>query len=82
MHGGGHKDLARLAAGIGDCDVFAMEHAELYTFAEWRKDLRKVMHHVASTNKSTVFMLDVESIPDDYCMDDLDTLLKIGVLQR
>ena len=54
--GSGRQSVTRLAAYIGDMEVFQIEVSKSYTMVEWREDLKTVLRMAGVEGKPTVFL--------------------------
>ena len=76
--GSGRQSVTRLAAYIGDMEVFQIEVSKSYTMVEWREDLKTVLRMAGVEGKPTVFLFADTQIKDESYLEDINGMLNAG----
>eukprot|EP00794_Sanderia_malayensis_P006878 gene6878-7653_t len=73
--GSGRSSVSRLAAFMGDYDLYQIEVTKNYNFAEWREDLQKIFRQAGITGTPTTFLFGDHQIKSDSFLEDINIIL-------
>ena len=76
--GSGRQSLTRLAAYMGGQKVKQIALSKNYTFAEWREDVRAVLHQAGTGKSQMVFLLSDTQIKEEAYVEDINSMLNTG----
>ena len=76
--GSGRKSLTTLAVYIADFELFVIEITKSYSMADWREDIRRLMHKSGVLNQPTVFMIDDTQLVQESFLEDINGILNTG----
>lgn len=80
LGGSGRRSAVKLAASMIDAELVQVEVTKMYTFTEWREDMKKLLLHAGIHNKSTVFLFSDSQIKEESFIEDINSLLNTGDL--
>nr|XP_039250666.1 dynein heavy chain 3, axonemal-like [Styela clava] len=76
--GSGRQSSARVAAFMGDYEVFSVNVTKSYSVHDWRSDLKTVMRRSGEDLVPTVFLFGDHQIKDESFLEDINMLLNSG----
>eukprot|EP00795_Rhopilema_esculentum_P000293 gene293-9945_t len=76
--GSGRSSACRLAAFMGDYDLYQIEVSKNYGFNEWREDIQKLFRQAAISGMPTVFLLGDHQIKNLAFLEDVNVILNTG----
>lgn len=76
--GSGRQSMTRLAAFMGDFDLFQIELSKNYGITEWRTDLKTMMQKAGLENKPVVFLFSDTQIKSESFLEDINNILNSG----
>lgn len=80
LGGSGRRSAVKLAASMGDSDLFQVEVSRAYGHNEWREDMKKLLMAAGLPAKSTVFLFSDSQAKDESFVEDINSLLNTGDL--
>jgi len=78
MGGSGRQSATKLAAAMGEYELFRIELTKTYSKADWYDDIRKVHRLAGYDGKPTVFLFSDSQIKEESFLEDINMLLNTG----
>ncbi|XP_032895202.1 dynein heavy chain 3, axonemal-like [Amblyraja radiata] len=76
--GSGRQSATRLAAFMCDASMFQLSVQKVYTLAEWKDDLKKVLWGAGLNGTPTIFLFIDHQIKDEAFLEDINMILNTG----
>ncbi|XP_067915582.1 dynein axonemal heavy chain 3-like [Heterodontus francisci] len=76
--GSGRQSATRLTAFMADTEIFQVSIQKMYTLAEWKDDLKKVLRGAGQSGTPTVFLFADHQIKDEAFLEDINMILNTG----
>ena len=76
--GSGRQSLTRIATFMADFKIFSIEISKSYSMAEWRDDLKRVLHQAGALAQQTVFLFSDSQLKEEAFLEDINNILNTG----